>query len=81
MDVVLSTHGSRGDVEPMVDSRCSWGYSARRSGCAPPDCAELPGNVGLPLVPIGVAVARLQLARALALSGDTVKAKSAYAIS
>ena len=32
MRVVLSTYGSRGDVDPMVDSRCSCGHSARR-GC------------------------------------------------
>jgi hypothetical protein len=29
-------------------------FGAKVPGCAPPDCAELLGNVGVPLVPIGV---------------------------
>jgi vancomycin aglycone glucosyltransferase len=48
MRVALSTYG---DVEPMA------GLAAqlRTLGvCEPPDCAELLGNVGVPLVPIGV---------------------------
>jgi UDP:flavonoid glycosyltransferase YjiC (YdhE family) len=55
MRVVLSTCGSRGDVEPMA----GLAVKVRTLGaevcvCAPPDCAELLGNVGVPLVPIGV---------------------------
>jgi vancomycin aglycone glucosyltransferase len=55
MRVVLSTYGSRGDVEPMA------GVAVRLQAlgaevwvCAPPDCAELLARVGVPLVPIGV---------------------------
>ena len=56
MRVVLSTYGSRGDVEPMV------GFAVRLRGlgaevrvCAPPDeeFAELLAGVDVPLVPIG----------------------------
>jgi vancomycin aglycone glucosyltransferase len=56
MRVVLSTYGSRGDVEPMA----GFAVQLRTVGAevrvrAPPDCAELLGNVGVPLlVPIGV---------------------------
>jgi vancomycin aglycone glucosyltransferase len=55
MRVVLSTYGSRGDVKPMAGLAVklpTLGAEARV--CAPPDCAELLGNVGVPLVPIGV---------------------------
>ncbi len=45
MRVLLSTYGSRGDVEPMV------GLAVRV--CAPPDFAELLARVGAPLVPVG----------------------------
>jgi vancomycin aglycone glucosyltransferase len=54
MPVVLLTYESRGDVEPMAGLAVklrTLGAEARV--CAPPDCAELPGNVGVPLVPIG----------------------------
>jgi vancomycin aglycone glucosyltransferase len=55
MRVLLSTYGSRGDVEPMA----GLAVQLRTLGpevrvCALPDCAELLGNVGVPLVPIGV---------------------------
>jgi hypothetical protein len=33
MRVLLSTYGSRGDVEPWWDSRCSRGHSARAEDC------------------------------------------------
>jgi hypothetical protein len=33
MGVLLSTYGSRGDVEPWRDSRCSRGHSARAEDC------------------------------------------------
>ena len=55
MRVLLSTYGSRGDVEPMaglaVQSRA---LGAEGRVCAPPDCAELLTRVGVPLAPIGV---------------------------
>jgi vancomycin aglycone glucosyltransferase len=45
--VLLSTYGGRGDVEPLVDSGCGCGNSARtRRLCAPPDCAERLAEVG-----------------------------------
>ena len=47
MRVLLSTYGSRGDVEPMV------GLGAEVRVCAPPDFAELLARVGVPLVPVG----------------------------
>jgi vancomycin aglycone glucosyltransferase len=55
MRVVLSTYGSRGDVEPMAGLAVKLPtLGAEVPVCAPPDCAELLGNVGVPLVPIGV---------------------------
>ena len=60
MRVLLSTYGSRGDVEPMV----ALAVQLRELGaevrvCAPPDeeFAELLAGVGVPLVPFGAAVA------------------------
>jgi vancomycin aglycone glucosyltransferase len=60
MRVLLSTYGSRGDVEPLM----GLALELRRSGaevrvCAPPDFAELLAGVGVPMVPVG------QSARAL----------------
>ncbi len=53
--VVLSTYGSRGDVEPTVGLAVKLPtLGAEVPVCAPPDCSELLGNVGVPLVPIGV---------------------------
>jgi vancomycin aglycone glucosyltransferase len=54
MRVLLSTHGSRGDVEPLV----ALAVRLRELGaevrvCAPPDLAEPLARVGLPLVPVG----------------------------
>ena len=54
MRVLLSTYGSRGDVEPMgglaVRLRA---LGAEVRVCAPPDFAELLARVGAPLVPVG----------------------------
>jgi vancomycin aglycone glucosyltransferase len=54
MRVLLSTHGSRGDVEPVgglaVQLRA---LGAEVPVCAPPDFAGLLARVGVPLVPIG----------------------------
>jgi vancomycin aglycone glucosyltransferase len=55
MRVVLSTYGSRGDVEPMAGLAVrlrTLGANVRV--CAPPDCAELLARIGVPPVPIGV---------------------------
>jgi vancomycin aglycone glucosyltransferase len=55
MCVLLSTNGSRGDIEPMAGfalKLATLGTEVR--ACAPPDFAERLGNVGVPLVRIGV---------------------------
>jgi vancomycin aglycone glucosyltransferase len=54
MRVLLSTYGSRGDVQPMVGlavQLAALGTEVRV--CAPLDFAELLAGVGVPLVPIG----------------------------
>ena len=54
MRVVLLTYESRGDVEPMAGRAVQLRtLGAEVRVCAPPDCAELLGNVAVPLVPTG----------------------------
>ncbi len=54
MRVLLSTYGSRGDVEPMVGLAVRLReLGAEVRVCAPPDCAERLAEVGVPLVPVG----------------------------
>ena len=56
MRVLLSTYGSRGDVEPLVGLAVRLrALGAQVRVCAPPDkeFAELLAGVGVPLVPIG----------------------------
>lgn len=54
MRMLLSTFGSRGDVEPMVRLAVRLrALGAEVRVCAPPDFAELPARVGAPLVPVG----------------------------
>jgi vancomycin aglycone glucosyltransferase len=54
MRVLLSTYGSRGDVEPMVGLAVRLrALGAEVRVCAPPDFAELLARVGVPLVPVG----------------------------
>jgi UDP:flavonoid glycosyltransferase YjiC (YdhE family) len=54
MRVLLSTYGSRGDVEPMVGLAVRLrALGAEMRVCAPPDFAELLARVGVPLVPVG----------------------------
>jgi vancomycin aglycone glucosyltransferase len=56
MRVLLSTYGSRGDVEPMVGLAVQLrALGAEVRVCAPPDkeFAELLAGVGVPLVPVG----------------------------
>jgi UDP:flavonoid glycosyltransferase YjiC (YdhE family) len=51
MRVLLSTHGSRGDVEPMAGLAVRLReLGAEVRVCAPPDCAERLAEVGLPPV-------------------------------
>jgi vancomycin aglycone glucosyltransferase len=54
--VLLSTYGSRGDVEPMVGLAVHLrALGAEMRVCAPADkdFAELLARVGVPLVPVG----------------------------
>jgi transposase len=54
MRVLLSTYGSRGDVEPMEGLAVQLGaLGAEVRVCAPRDFAELLAGVGVPLVPTG----------------------------
>ena len=54
MRVLLSTYGSRGDVEPMLGFAAQPGAPGAEAWvCAPTDSAELPAGVGVPLVTIG----------------------------
>jgi vancomycin aglycone glucosyltransferase len=54
MRVLLSTYGSRGDVEPMVGLAVQLrALGAEVPVCAPPDFAELLARVGVPQVPLG----------------------------
>ena len=54
MRVLLSTYGSRGDIEPMVGLVMRLrALGAEVRMCAPPDFAELLARVGAPLVPVG----------------------------
>jgi vancomycin aglycone glucosyltransferase len=54
MRMLLSTYGSRGDVEPMVGLAVRLrALVAEMPVCAPPDFAELLARVGVPLVPVG----------------------------
>lgn len=60
--VLLSTYGSRGDVEPMVALAAqlqALGVEVRV--CAPPDFAELLDGVGVPLTPIGWPIRELAM--------------------
>ena len=54
MRVLLSTYGSRGDVEPLVGLAVRLrALGAKVRVCAPPDFAELMAEVGVTLVPVG----------------------------
>jgi vancomycin aglycone glucosyltransferase len=54
MRVLLSTYGSRGDVEPMVGLAVRLrALGVEMPVCAPPDFAESLARVGVPLVPVG----------------------------
>ena len=60
MRVLLSTIGSRGDVQPMV----ALALQLRELGqevriCAPPDFGEWMGTFGIPFVPVGPEMRRV----------------------
>jgi vancomycin aglycone glucosyltransferase len=58
--VLLSTYGSRGDVEPLVGLAVQLrALGAEVRMCAPPDCADRLAEVGVPLVPVGEPVRAL----------------------
>jgi hypothetical protein len=62
MRVVLSTYGSRGDVEPMVGLAVQLqALGAEVRVCAPPEeeFRELLAHVGMPLVPAGPSVRQM----------------------
>ncbi|MDT7562269.1 MAG: vancomycin aglycone glucosyltransferase [Pseudonocardiales bacterium] len=64
MRVLLSTYGSRGDVEPVV----ALAVRLRELGaqvrvCAPPDFAERLAGVGLPMMPVGPSASRPEKGR------------------
>ena len=54
MRVLLSTYGSRGDVEPMLGLAVRLrALGAQVQVCAPPNFAERVAEVGVELVPVG----------------------------
>jgi vancomycin aglycone glucosyltransferase len=65
MRVLMSTYGSRGAVEPLVALAVRLReLAAEVRVCAPPDCAERVADVGVPLVPVGLAAQFDKLAAA-----------------
>src|SRR5258705_12162994 len=57
MRVLLSTWGSRGDVEPLLGLAVALReFGAEVRMCAPPDFADLLARVGVPMVPAGKSV-------------------------
>src|SRR4051812_19764466 len=80
MRVLLSTSGSRGDVEPLLALAVglrALGAEARVS--APPDCAERLAEVGVPHVPVGPS-ARAPIQRAAPPSREDMLRFSAEVI-
>jgi vancomycin aglycone glucosyltransferase len=60
MRVLLSTWGSRGDIEPIVALAVQLqALGAEARVCAPPDFEELLARVGVPMVPLGQSVREL----------------------
>ncbi|MEV0295305.1 glycosyltransferase [Nocardia sp. NPDC050710] len=75
MRVLLSTYGSRGDVEPMVGLAVRLReFGAEVRVCAPPDFAELLAGVGVPLVPFGRSVRALVTGATPAASASRIAA-------
>jgi vancomycin aglycone glucosyltransferase len=61
--VLLSTYGSRGDVEPVVGLAVRLReLGAEVRVCAPPDFAERLAGVGVPMVPVGPSASELTVA-------------------
>lgn len=84
MRVLLSTYGSRGDVEPIMGLAVrSRELGAEVRVCAPPDFAGLLAGIGVPMVPVGPSASALTTAarpasslpeRAAALIADQFEA-------
>jgi vancomycin aglycone glucosyltransferase len=71
MRVLLSTYGSRGNVEPMVGLAVRLrALGADVRVCATPDFAERLAEVGVPLVPIGQPVRQMVTGRAPPAAAD-----------
>lgn len=56
MHALLWTYGSPGDAEPMVGLAVRLrALGAEVRVCAPPDCAERPAELNMPLAPVAAA--------------------------
>src|SRR5687768_7793409 len=61
--VLLSTYGSRGDVEPLLGLAVRLReLGAEVRVCAPPDFAELLAGIGVEMVPVGLSARALTTA-------------------
>ncbi|MFC6083585.1 glycosyltransferase [Sphaerisporangium aureirubrum] len=77
MRVLLATYGSRGDVEPLVGLAVRLReLGAEVRVCAPPDreFAELLSGAGVPMAPVGAAVAATLLLDVISRERQKVRA-------
>ena len=78
MRVLLSTYGSRGDVEPMLGLAVQLrALGAQVQVCAPPNFAERVAEVGVELVPVGQSARTLATGQAADLFAGQFDAASA----
>ena len=78
MRVLLSTYGSRGDVEPMLGLAVRLrALGAQVQVCAPPNFAERVAEVGVELVPVGASARTLATGQAADLFAGQFDAVSA----
>ena len=78
MRVLLSTYGSRGDVEPMLGLAVRLrALGAQVQVCAPPNFAERFAEVGIELVPVGASARTLATGQAADLFAGQFDAVSA----
>ncbi len=78
MRVLLSTYGSRGDVEPMLGLAGQLrALGAQVRVCAPPNFAERVAEVGVELVPVGNSARTLATGQAADLFAGQFEAASA----
>lgn len=79
MRVLLSTYGTRGDVEPLVALAVRLGeIGAEVRMCAPPDeeFAERLAGIGVPLVPVGQPVRALTRGKTLPSAAELTRARA-----